>query len=604
MSGREAYLTCRDLEEQRDLHGPTFFKLLPPSRFASPPEETALQVLQAKQILHGKKLLQAGIREEAGRQEGSVAMGTTKFPAAVSKEQLQKPPFDEDNSQQLRSPAPRRMGNSAVQVLFGQQKLQQEMNRSDQKRTGLKETELHPTVQAEIKPIGSVAASQDREEKGSAAEQNCCSKGNPEGPFEEKVVLLSTGKSVSISVNPTLNTVAVPPSKLSNPTSAKDAETAQGRAAVESLKYDNLYSFVAGGLCAVATTKREWEYQDELGQTRLELCLKDQFNKYPKKLEFYNSIAAENRQRGNANGREEKSQSSQTGSKRHHNDLHHQDLGGRSTSTTIARAHTGNQRTLAAQAGSTTQQPPLPNPDTSSQGQRLAANTQPASAIVDPVEAIQRAYCTSVLPANEFPVGATPTGVAINGGKMEGGVSLGEKVAEKSHLLSESSHLGSEKGCGHGVTPGRPLVASSSGSAPQSYQLANLTSGGVSSSLETVTPKAEAGSDVTVASIAAPPVAQEPLNDLDVKDAAPVTTAESTVVVTETPGNAGVVCVTTVNHIEIKGASDRVSRVCQSRPYACQIRPYQKLCAVALFRLSSSLPCEVHGYLLISEPDP
>jgi len=102
MSGREAYLTFRDLEKQRDLHGPTFFKLLPPSRFASPPEETALQVLQAKQILHGKKLLQAGIREEAGRQEGSVAMGTAKFPAAVSKEQLQKPPFEEDNSQQFR----------------------------------------------------------------------------------------------------------------------------------------------------------------------------------------------------------------------------------------------------------------------------------------------------------------------------------------------------------------------------------------------------------------------------------------------------------------------------------------------------------------------
>jgi len=284
MSGREAYLTCRDQEEQRDLHGPTFFKLLPPSRFASPPEETALQVLQAKQILHGKKLLQAGIQEDAGRQEGSVAMGTAKFPAAVIKEQLQKPPFDEDNSQQLRGPAPRRM-NSAVQILFGQQKLQQEMNRSDQKRTGSKETELHPTVQAEIKPIGSVAAlQQDRaEEKGSAAEQNCCSKGNPEGPFEEKVVLLSTGKSVSISVNSTLNTVAVPPSKPSTSISDKDAETAQGRAAVESLKYDNLYSFVAGGLCAVATTKREWEYQDELGQTRLELCLKDQFNKYPKK---------------------------------------------------------------------------------------------------------------------------------------------------------------------------------------------------------------------------------------------------------------------------------------------------------------------------------
>lgn len=582
MSGREAYLTCRD-EEQRDLHGPTFFKLLPPSRFASPPEETALQVLQAKKILHGKKLLQAGIREEAGREEGSVAMGTAKFPAAVSKEQLQKPPFDEDNSQQLRGPAPRRMGNSAVQV---QQKLQQEMNKSDQKRNGSKGTELHPTVQAEIKPIGSVVALQDREEKGSAAEQNCCSKGNPEGPFEEKVVLLSTGKSVSISVNPTLNTVAVPPSKPSTSISDKDAETAQGRAAVESLKYDNLYSFVAGGLCAVATTKGEWEYQDELGQTRLELCLKDQFNKYPKKLEFYNSIAAENRQRGNANGREEKSQSSQTGSKRHHNDLHHQNLGGRSTSTTTARAHTGNQRTLAAQAGSTTQQPPLPNPDTSSLGQRLAADTQPASAILDPVEAIQRAYCTSVLHANEFPVGATPTGVAINGGKMEGGVSSGEKLVEKSHLLSENSHLDSEKGCRHGVTPGRPLVASSSGDAPQSYLLANLTSGGVSSSLETVTPKAEADSDVTVASIAAPPVAQEPLNDLDVKDAAPVTTAESTVVATETPGNAGVVCVTTVNHIEIKGAADRVSRVCQSRPYACQIRPYQNLYVVTLFRLS------------------
>lgn len=582
MSGREAYLTCRD-EEQRDLHGPTFFKLLPPSRFASPPEETALQVLQAKKILHGKKLLQAGIREEAGRQEGSVAMGTAKFPAAVIKEQLQKPPFDEDNSQQLRGPAPRRMGNSAVQVLFGQQKLQQEMNRSDQKRTGSKETELHPTVQAEIKPIGSVAALQDREEKGSAAEQNCCSKGNPEGPFEEKVVLLSTGKSVSISVNPTLNTVAVPPSKLSNPTSDKDADTAQGKAAVESLKYDNLYSFVAGGLCAVATTKREWEYQDELGQRRLELCLKDQFNKYPKKLEFYNSIAAENRQRGNANGGEDKSQSSQTGSKRHHKDLHHQDQGGRSTSTTIARAHTGNQRTLAAQAGSTMQQPPLPNPGTSTQGQRLAANTQPASAILDPVEAIQRAYC---LPANEFPVGATPTGVAINGGKMEGGVSSGEKVVEKSHLLPESSHLDSEKSCRHGVIPGRPLVASFSGSAPQNYQLANLTSGGVSSSLETVTPEAETGGDVTVASTAAPPVTQQPLNDLDVKDAAPVTTAESTVVATETSGNAGVVCVTTVNHIEIKGAADRVSHVCQSRPYACQIRLHQKLCAVALFRLS------------------
>lgn len=78
------------------------------------------------------------------------------------------------------------------------------------------------------------------------------------------------------------------------------------------------------------------------------------------------------------------------------------------------------------------------------------------------------------------------------------------------------------------------LVASSSGDIPKLNILANLSSGegGTSSTLETVTPKAGAGSDVTVADTATPPVRKERLNDLGVEDpcaTAPITVAGSMV---------------------------------------------------------------------------
>lgn len=79
------------------------------------------------------------------------------------------------------------------------------------------------------------------------------------------------------------------------------------------------------------------------------------------------------------------------------------------------------------------------------------------------------------------------------------------------------------------------LVASSSGDIPKViYVLANLSSGegGTSSTFETVTPKAGAGSDVTVADTATPPVIKERLNDLGVEDpcaTAPITVAGSIV---------------------------------------------------------------------------
>ena len=533
----EAYLTCRsgDLEEQRarDLHGPMFFKLFPPSRFASPPEEPALQVLQAKQILRGKKLLQAGIREEAAEQGRPAAMGTVKSPAAVIDHE-ETLPLDADTEQLMYSTAgaPKRMDDSTVQVSFDQQVLQHKMNRSGQKST----SEMLPNVQSHMKPLkkGSVVTLQDREEKGNETEQNCCSKSNPEGPFEERDILLSTGRSVSILVNPTFTKtcpVAVAPSRPRTPASGKDAEKAQGTATlatVESLKHDNYYTFAAGGLCAVATTKGAWEYLEEPGQRRLERCLEEQFKKYPKNLEF-NSIAAEHRQRGKANDGGEKPQSPQTGSIRHQNDLHHRDVGRRATGT--AMMHTSHQRTSAARDGSTVQE--LPDPGASSRGQRLAANSRARRATPPNLEAIRIQH------TSEFPVAATPTSASAES-KME---IAGEKVAASRHV----------------VTPERPLVANSSGGPLQSYQRTNLGEGGVSSSLGTVTPVSRSGGDVTVASTAAPTVVQEPLNDLDVEDAAPVTVSGSTAVATETPGTGAVVCVTTVNHIEIKTAAEKVS---------------------------------------------
>lgn len=79
------------------------------------------------------------------------------------------------------------------------------------------------------------------------------------------------------------------------------------------------------------------------------------------------------------------------------------------------------------------------------------------------------------------------------------------------------------------------LVASLSGYIPKViYVLVNLSSGegGTSSTLETVTPKTGAGSDVTVADTATPPVIKEQLNDLGVEDpcaTSPITVAGSIV---------------------------------------------------------------------------
>ena len=242
MTGREVHFT----EAHDHLHGPMFFKLLPPSRFTSPPANTALQVQQAKQILQAKKVLQAGIKlDEVGRQ-----------------------------------------GETGVQVSLGECRLQQQTEKGGQHKGNVKG--IQPNLQAHVEPLKSSTLALQKGEKKYKAEPRRHSK---DGPVEKKHILLSTGKSVSITVNPSLiSSMTSQSSKQSIQGSGEDAKKVA--ALEESLKYDNYYNFAAGGVCAVATTKEAWEYQEEPGQRRLELSLGAQFNKFPKELEFYNSTTA------------------------------------------------------------------------------------------------------------------------------------------------------------------------------------------------------------------------------------------------------------------------------------------------------------------------
>ena len=243
MTGREVHFT----EAHDHLHGPTFFKLLPPSRFTSPPANTALQVQQAKQILQAKKVLQAGIKlDELGRQ-----------------------------------------GGTGLQVSLGECRLQQQTEKGDgQCKANMKG--IQPNMQGHVEPLKSSTLALQKGEKKYKVEPRCHSK---DGPVEKKHILLSTGKSVSITVNPSLiNSMTSHSSKQRVQGSGEDAKKVA--ALEESLKYDNYYNFAAGGVCAVATTKEAWEYQEEPGQRRLELSLGAQFNKFPKELEFYNSTTA------------------------------------------------------------------------------------------------------------------------------------------------------------------------------------------------------------------------------------------------------------------------------------------------------------------------
>ena len=242
MTGREVHFT----EAHDHLHGPMFFKLLPPSRFTSPPANTALQVQQAKQILQAKKVLQAGIKlDEVGRQ-----------------------------------------GETGVQVSLGECRLQQQTEKGGQHKGNVKG--IQPNLQAHVEPLKSSTLALQKGGKKYKAEPRRHSKG---GPVEKKHILLSTGRSVSITVNPSLtNSMTSQSSKQSIQGSGEDAKKVA--ALEESLKYDNYYNFAAGGVCAVATTKEAWEYQEEPGQRRLELSLGAQFNKFPKELEFYNSTTA------------------------------------------------------------------------------------------------------------------------------------------------------------------------------------------------------------------------------------------------------------------------------------------------------------------------
>ena len=243
MTGREVHFT----EAHDHLHGPTFFKLLPPSRFTSPPANTALQVQQAKQILQAKKVLQAGIKlDELGRQ-----------------------------------------GGTGLQASLGECRLQQQtVKEGGQCKANMKG--IQPNMQGHVEPLKSSTLALQKGEKKYKVEPRCHSK---DGPVEKKHILLSTGKSVSITVNPSLvNSITSHSSKQRIQGSGEDAKKVA--ALEESLKYDNYYNFAAGGVCAVATTKEAWEYQEEPGQRRLELSLGAQFNKFPKELEFYNSTTA------------------------------------------------------------------------------------------------------------------------------------------------------------------------------------------------------------------------------------------------------------------------------------------------------------------------
>ena len=488
MTGREMHFT----EAQDHLHGPMFFKLLPPARFASPPANTALQVQQAKQILQAKKVLQAGIKsDEVGRQGGTGHLARVKLPAAVISEQAegQLQQLSQDGRQPRLSNlvnVPTRTADSAVQDSLGECRLQETVK--DGPKGNVKG--IQPNVQGHVEPFnGSTLALQKGEEKYKV-EQRCQSK---DGPVEKKHILLSTGKFVSITVNPSkINSMTSQSSKQSIQGSGED--TKKVAALEESLKYDNYYNLAAGGVCAVSTAKEAWEYQEEPGQRRLELSLGAQFNKLPKELEFYNSTTArgqedKRRQRGGEISQSPRGQRDEV------------------TSSTVQGPpllRSSHQLTPAVTSRVARTPPSVPRPVAGPQGSPTLGAVQRLRAI------------------NESRVASTPTTKT----QTKGGVFV--NVWQMDSLLlaeSESSKPGENSGS-ESISRRPPVADVSEGSSQTAQPGASFISNGsgVPSTLETIVPKATAAnpsSEMTVNSTATTVYVQEPLNDLSAADPTP-----------------------------------------------------------------------------------
>ena len=478
MTRREIHFT----EAHDHLHGPMFFKLLPPARFASPPANTALQVQQAKQILQAKKVLQAGIKsDEVGRQGGTGHSVRVKLPAAVTPEQA----------------------DSAVQVSFGECRLQETVK-------GGQKGNVKGIQQGHVEPLkGSTLALQKGEEKYKV-ESRCQSK---DGPVEKKHILLSTGKFVSIAVNP---------SKINSTTSRSSRQSIQGSgedpkkvaALEESLKYDNYYNLAAGGVCAVSTSKEAWEYQEEPGERRLELSLSAQFNKLPKELEFYNSTTAR--------GQEDK-----------------RGQGGKRGGENISQSPRGhNQRDEVA--SSTVQGPPLPRSGHQLTPAVTSRDARTLSSVPRPVAGPQGSPTLEAvhrLRANESRVASTPTKTQTKGGVFVNVWQMDSLLLAESESSKPGGNSGSES------VSKRPLVAGVSEGPSQTAQpgLSLVSNGsGVSSALETIVPKATAAnssSEITVNSTATTVYVQEPLNDLSAADPTPASLNGSKAAATHEPLN-------------------------------------------------------------------
>ena len=507
MTGRETHFT----EAHDHLHGPMFFKLLPPARFASPPANTTLQVQQAKQILQAKKVLQAGIKsDEVGRQGGTGHSVRVKLPAAAISEeaegQLQQ--LSQDGRQLRLSNSvnvPTRTADSAVQVSFGECRLQETVK-------GGQKGKVKGIQQGHVEPLkGSTLALQKGEEKYKV-ESRCQSK---DGPVEKKHLLLSTGKFVSIAVDPSkINPTTSRSSRQSIQGSGEDAKKVAPLE--ESLKYDNYYNLAAGGVCAVSTSKEAWEYQEEPGERRLELSLGAQFNKLPKELEFYNSTTAR--------GQEDK-----------------RGQGGKRGGENISQSPRGhNPRDEVA--SSTVQGPPLPRyghqlaPAVTSRDARTLSSVSrhvagPQAQGSPTLEAVHR------LRANESRVASTPTKTQTKGGVFVNVWQMDSLLLAESESSKPGGNSGSES-----ISKRPPVAGVSEGPSQTAQPGAGFVSNGsgVPSTLETIVPKATAAnssSEITVNSTATTVYVQEPLNDLSAADPTPASLTGSKAAPTHEPLN-------------------------------------------------------------------
>ena len=268
-AARDQFSTAPDSLPQAKLRSPGFFRLLPPSSFSSKPQPMTISDEHVKLVLRSKGFVEdnGGIQQSlSAEQAGTKACVSTDM-SCPQQRPIHSHPKPTPDSAATDPSLPWQRQSKAERT--ASKVCDQSSSSSSNRKTGGDATsklDVKPTLQNEKTVVT----------EQSQTSQTQMKQGIKAGKKSQKF-LLSSGKQLHISSGEVQDSVSGNRDKWTQHTTG-------------GLKHDNYYNLAASGLCAIATVKPQWEYEEETGKKKFERSLQEtQLGKVTKHLEYYNT---------------------------------------------------------------------------------------------------------------------------------------------------------------------------------------------------------------------------------------------------------------------------------------------------------------------------